>query len=185
MKNQKSIAIGYFATMITMVIAMSIDVEAAGNETNVQTDRVELPSFELSLMGESGVVNRESLKGEYYLLHIWSAECPISTKEMPYLHELYWEMSGEEFDIVSVSIDQNQRLVENFIKQVYPMPWTHANVGREMYRLQPFVSDFDLDGFPVKILVSPEGEVMDINQGFGGPYYINKIEDLISGSEYI
>ncbi len=183
MKTQKSTAIQVFTLCAMLIFGINAETQAKHEGKLNSPIADQLPEFELSKLGENGEITRDSLKESYHLLYFWSVDCPISTREMPYMHELYWNQAGENFEIVSVSVDEESEMVESFIDRVYPMPWIHTTAGGQNRQLEPFVTAFELDSFPVKILISPEGEVIDITQGFGGKKYINKIEGLLADSE--
>lgn len=145
-----------------------------------QANKGELPEFEVELLDEKTTLTTDSLYGQYTILYFWSVDCPLCEREMPLMHNLYWQNKDQNLDIVSISVDKSVKAVQEFRERNYPMPWRNSVVGNELERLVPLVEQFDLDGFPVKILVSPNGEVVDITRGFSGQRYKEKIEDILA-----
>ncbi len=55
-------------------------------------------------------------KGKVILLNFWATWCPPCRKELPDLSQISTEMKDKEFKMIGVSIDDNQEVLNNFLK---------------------------------------------------------------------
>lgn len=128
----------------------------------------ELPEFEFELMDENTTVTNESIKGSYTLLYFWSTSCSACVREMPYLHETYEQFKNKNFEIIAISYDKSEETVREFRDQHYPMPWKHSVMGDDREEMKKTFKSFGFQGSPHKVLVSPEGKVLETISGFSG-----------------
>ncbi len=180
MKSKKTDMNRYRAVAILPVILALVTGSLTAAGMSDQANKEKLPEFELELLDEQTTLTTDSLNGQYTILYFWSVDCAICEREMPLMHDLYWQHEDQNLDIVSISVDKSVKAVQEFRERNYPMPWRNSVVGNELERLVPLVEQFDLDGFPVKILVSPEGDVLDITRGFSGARYKEKIKGILA-----
>lgn len=136
----------------------------------------ELPDFEFELMDENTTVTNESIKGSYTLIYFWSTSCSICVKEMPYLHETYEQLKNRNFEIIAVSYNKREKTVRDFRNQQYPMPWKHSVMGDNREEMKKTFRSFGFQGSPHKVLVSPEGKVLETISGFSGEDLTDKIQ---------
>ncbi len=55
-------------------------------------------------------------KGKVILLNFWATWCPPCRKELPDLSTLSGEFKDKEFKMIGVSVDDNQEVLNNFLK---------------------------------------------------------------------
>ena len=104
------------------------------------------------MLDEKVTYTNESFKGKIYLMDFWATWCKPCMKEMPSLHEAYEKYSKNgKFDILSVSFDSSQNLVEQFMENKWEVPWKHVIMtkGKNSPELKPFEVGF----IPKMILV--------------------------------
>ena len=140
----------------------------------------ELPEFEFELMDENATVTNESIKGSYTLLYFWSTSCSLCVREMPYLHDTYEEFQDQNFEIIAISYNKSEETVRDFRDQKYPMPWKHSVAGDDRKEMKKTFKSFGFRGSPHKVLVSPEGKVLETISGFSGEELNDKIRAHIS-----
>ncbi len=85
-----------------------------------------LPPFRLRRLGEQSTVDSEALRGKVVLLHVWATWCQPCIAELPALAALYERHAAEGLEIVSLSIDEDPRVVEAFRRERHAMPWIHV-----------------------------------------------------------
>lgn len=136
----------------------------------------ELPDFEFELMNSDSTVTNESIKGKYTMLYFWGTSCSICVKEMPYLHETYESLRDENFEIVAISYDENEEIVQKFMEEQYAMPWKHTVIGGDKQSARKTFKAFGFEGSPYKVIVSPEGKVLDSFSGFTGEDLYDKVK---------
>jgi len=76
------------------------------------------PAFELPALGGGPPVGIEQLRGEIVLLNFWATWCEPCKEEMPAMERLYRAIGGRDFELLAVSVDEDQATVEAFVKQL-------------------------------------------------------------------
>ncbi len=142
-----------------------------------------LPEFEVELAGGESTLTNESLEGKYTMIYFWGTHCAVCMREMPYLHETYDALEDRDFEIVAISLDDSEETVREFRDQEYPMPWKHAVIGDEEEAIREMTQKFGFSGLPNKVIVSPEGKVLDSFSGFTGEELHEKVEGYLASAE--
>jgi thiol-disulfide isomerase/thioredoxin len=151
------------------------------NAPTINADPVEIiPSFELRSLDDDTIITDQSLKGSYYMIYFWGTSCGPCVRDMPYLHETYEALKDENFEIIAISFDHNESRVREFRELKYPMPWKHTLVGNDNNKLRAVTFALGLRGSPYKIIVSPDGEVLDRFGGFSGEGLYERVSSHIS-----
>lgn len=86
---------------------------------------------------------------------------------MPYLQETHAELQDENFQVIAISYDRSEENVREFMEDS-PMPWRHTVFGSDRDKMRDAFNAFGVSGSPHKILVSPEGEILENLEGFNG-----------------
>ena len=97
--------------------------------------------------------------GEVVLVDFWATWCGPCVEALPKLRTLAEDMPAGEFEILSVSVDDDVETVREF--QVdEPMPWAnwHVGTGSDMVRA------WQVKGFPTYVLVDKQGLI--ISRGY-------------------
>ncbi|PUZ26931.1 Peroxiredoxin [Chitinophaga costaii] len=115
-----------------------------------------------------------SLKGKYILVDFWASWCAPCRAENPNLLKAYQQMKGKNFEVVGVSLDQDQKSWEYAVK-TDQLPWIHVcdlkgwkNEVAEMY---------GITAVPQNLLIDPEGVI--IAKNLHGEDLITKLSALI------
>lgn len=89
------------------------------------------------------------------LVDFWATWCGPCIAGLPKLRELATELPDEEFEILSISIDQELESVTDF-QLDEPMPWAqwHVGVGSDLART------WQVRGIPTYVLVDREGRIL-------------------------
>jgi len=151
------------------------------DEENVSQATGDLPDFVLESIDSETTFTNESIAGTYTLLYFWGTSCGICVKEMPYLYETYTELQDRNFRVIAVSYDPSEEKVREF-KEDYPMPWNHSVVGSDREKMQKLFRSFEVSGVPHKILVSPEGKILEDMEGFSGDELYAMIDNHLPSS---
>lgn len=114
-------------------------------------------------------------KGKYILLDFWASWCAPCRKSFPRIREVYRQLKGENFEIISISIDKNKA---DWLKAVQeennPWPQLLDNAGLSS-------SEFAVTGVPTSFLIGPDGKIMMREVGYdpnGGGLLEQKLESL-------
>lgn len=145
-------------------------------DENVSEVSASLPEFEFEEMNDRTTFTNESIAGSYTLFYFWGTTCGICVKEMPYLYETYTQLQDKNFRVIAISYDRNEEKVREFM-EVTPMPWNHIVFDSDRDKMRETFNAFGVSGSPHKILVSPEGEILERVEGFSGNELYAMIND--------
>ena len=76
------------------------------------------PDFELPLAGGGSSLDLEQLQGKVVLLNFWATWCKPCEDEMPAMERLYRALAGTDFELVAVSVDEDDALVNAFVDRL-------------------------------------------------------------------
>ena len=118
-----------------------------------------LPDYEY--IDRSGRARRLSeFLGKMVLLDFWSLGCGPCIKSMPVLQQLH-EKAGDRLEIVSISLDKDA--VWQRGHEEHPVTWAD---WRDPSGSSGSIRSFKSRGIPTFVLISPQGVVQDIREGF-------------------
>lgn len=118
-----------------------------------------VPEFSvISLEDSKKTYSTESLKGKFYLIDFWATWCGPCVGEMGNLHKAYEKFKGKNFEILSLSFDNEPEEVTAFRQSKWKMPWLHTFVV-EGFRSE-LAKRFEVNGIPKPILVDPTGKII-------------------------
>lgn len=146
---------------------MASSVKRKFNPYSVIKPGNQLPSFDFTLLGDPNThVTPVSLRGKYVLIDLWATWCAPCVAEMPNIERAWKLYGGSKFEIVSISLDANEKDIAPFREKRFPMPWKHV------YSPGLFNSKaaelFEVSGIPKPILVGPDGRIIAISEGLRG-----------------
>ncbi len=126
----------------------------AGDEApNLQLEAIDGQKFELN-----------SYAGKHLLINFWSAASPPAASFQKNLQKIVGELPKDQpVELLSVSIDQQKSLVEEFFK-------TNGQVGRAVVLggwNHPAVEAFGLHAIPALWLVDPQGKFLATDNDLG------------------
>lgn len=109
-----------------------------------------LPNIEvLDPITQKSAFLREQTDG-WTLLNLWATWCPPCQEEMPSLEKLSKELSGK-LNIIALSVDEDQKPVEGFIKKNHPSFKVLWDKTGEISKL------LGVSKYPETFLISPDG----------------------------
>lgn len=142
----------YVEEMNKMMEPMKKQNEA---EANIQNGSL-APAFELSNM-DGETVSLNSFQGKYVLLDFWASWCRPCREENPNLKNAYKQFGGENFEIVSVSLDKTK---EPWLKAVEEdgLNWVllHDPDGE-------VANTYGVQAIPFTLLLDKEGNIIERN----------------------
>lgn len=113
----------------------------------------EAPLFTLKDINGNDV-SLESFRGKYVFLDFWAAWCRPCREENPNLVEVYKKFGGENFEIISVSLDQTEEAWKGAVKED-KLTWTllHDPLGN-------VANNYAIQSIPSTWLLDKEGEII-------------------------
>lgn len=136
------------------------------------------PSYAyVSLTGDT--LSSEQLRGQVVLVNFWATWCEPCEREMPAMERLWERLPRDAFELVAVSIDDDDAKVVDFVKR-YALRFPVV-----MDRGKQVSVRYQTTGVPESILVDREGHVVERYVGprdWDAPEYVARIEALIGAS---
>ncbi|WP_099290175.1 MULTISPECIES: TlpA disulfide reductase family protein [unclassified Butyricimonas] len=126
-----------------------------------------LPDFEvlntdLQAMKLSELVK----KGHYTLVEFWASWCGPCRADIPHLKETYEQYREDEFDIISVSIDDDRAAWKDAVEKE-KMKWTQVCGAKGKKFDKECVKLFGFNGIPSCVLVDKEGRIYSLSSRGG------------------
>lgn len=115
-----------------------------------------------SLSGFALEGNVPEIQGKVVLVDFWASWCAPCKKSFPVMKELLDKFGGRGFMIVAVSVDEKKRDMEDFLKK-NPVPFRVLRDAKG--RLAEATA---LEKMPTSFLVSAEGKIIAVHNGFDG-----------------
>ena len=107
-----------------------------------------------------------SLKGKYVVLDFWGSWCGWCIKGMPQMKEYYKKYAGK-FEIVGIDCNDTEEKWKEAVKK-HELPWIHVyNSKGDKDICQPYA----IQGFPTKIVVGPDGNIVKTVVGEDPAFY--------------
>ncbi|EHQ28068.1 TlpA family protein disulfide reductase [Mucilaginibacter paludis] len=121
-----------------------------------------LPQFTLQTP-DGTAIKMSSVKGKVVLVDFWASWCMPCRASIPHLKQLYQKYHADGFEILSVSIDQNNKAWKNaMLKEAMPWPQVidHYDAGMDASTL---MLSLGIASVPFVMMLDDEGKVVTIN----------------------
>ena len=107
----------FLVAALLSVFVMSLNkVELKPFETEYPAEAFISPNFELSsLLG--GKVKLSDYRGKVVFINFWATWCGTCEVEMPSMEKLYRKFKDHGFEMLTISVDKDQPLLEPFMKK--------------------------------------------------------------------
>lgn len=156
----------------------------AEGETAAQTEQ-EAPKTEEGIVAGAAapdftyktINNKEvSLKtfaGKYVVLDFWGIWCKWCVKGIPDMKK-YYDQYKEKMEIVSIDNGDKMEDLLPFIQE-HDMNWTHIMNDANTTDLCKL---YQVQGFPTKVLIDPQGKIVEVFVG-EVPEFYQKLDELL------
>jgi peroxiredoxin/Leucine-rich repeat (LRR) protein len=116
------------------------------------------PSFSLKTL-DGKDIRLEDYRGKVVILHFWAMWCKPCVASTPQLKELYADLKssfGDDFEMISLSLDHGEYLVRDHIEK-YDLTWPQAVIGKT----SEIASDYGvIDSVPKDFLIGLKGTIL-------------------------
>jgi thiol-disulfide isomerase/thioredoxin len=122
---------------------------------------------------DGSTFNIESLRGKYLIIDFWGTWCGPCVAGIPHM-KAFREKHKDKVELLGISNDRDITMWRNYlIKNNMDYPNILIGKGEE-----DFVSKFNVQGFPTKILIDPNGKILYRESGESEEFYV-KMEEMI------
>ena len=121
-------------------------------------------------------------RGNVVLVDFWATWCPPCREELPRIRALHERFADQGFRVVGVSLDNNQRDLEAFVKK-NKLDWPHIvsdQPDRQSWD-SPLVRKYQVRSIPHTLLIDRNGKI--VAAGLFGANLEKAIEKLLAGGE--
>ena len=131
------------------------------------------PNLAFTAIDGSAQVDLESFRGRPVLLTFWASWCGPCRQELPELQQLYGELVGEGFVLLTINMDTNPALGVRFLRQY--------GISVPVYRMDSkTVAGLGLKALPTNVLIDRDGRPAMIQRGYS-PAVPGQIRQLVLG----
>jgi thiol-disulfide isomerase/thioredoxin len=106
------------------------------------------------LTGEK--LDLKNYEGKVLLVDFWATWCPPCIAEIPNMKKNYEAYHDKGFEIIGLSCDKSQDVIENFVKEK-EIPWAIVYGDKAP---SPSFEYYGISGIPTMILVGKDGKVI-------------------------
>ena len=106
-----------------------------------------------------------SLRGKYVILDFWGSWCVWCIKGFPQMKEYYQKYAGK-FEILGIDCNDPEAKWKAAVEK-YELPWLHVYCPRDSNVLDLY----EIQGFPTKIIVGPDGKIVKTIIGEDPAFY--------------
>ena len=141
----------------SIVLAILIGAVVFALVTNAKDDNTvykvgdQAPDFHLQQVNENNElvdVKLSDFEGKGVMLNFWATFCDPCEEEMPYMEELYPEYQEKGVEIIAVSLDATEIVIDRFIDKhelTFPIPHDTKNEVMDAYNVGPIPSTLFID----------------------------------------
>lgn len=149
--------------MMPFVEKMKVKVEEAAaaeeKQNALRSGSTPAPNFTFKdLAGKD--VNLSDFRGKYVVIDFWGSWCGWCIKGFPALKEAY-KKYGDKLVILGVDCNDSPEAWREAVKK-YELPWMQVYNDQKDGKLY---NDYGIQGFPTKVIVNPEGMIVDLTVG--------------------
>ena len=99
----------------------------------------------------------DAYRGKVVLVDFWATWCGPCRREMPHVKELYEKHNGKGFDVVGISLDEDQEALAAYLEE-NAIAWeTLAGEGT-----QDLAEKYGVRGIPTMMLVDKDGKIAGV-----------------------
>lgn len=149
---------------IEMMQMQAQQEEEAAKASKKQAAGLEAPDFTLNDINGKPL-SLSSLRGKYVIIDFWGSWCIWCIKGFPQMKEYYEKYKGK-FEILGVACNDKEDKWKEAVKK-YELPWLQVYCPEG----SSVPGDYAIQGFPTKIIVGPDGKIVQAIIGEDPSFY--------------
>ena len=148
----------------TQAVQVSTPTESPTDETTASVDEMAAPDITLKDLGGK-TISLHSLRGKPVVLDFWGSWCVWCIRGFPKMKEYYQKYSGK-FEILGIDCNDSDEAWRKAVKE-NALPWlqVYCPEGSTVF------DDYDIQGFPTKIVLDAQGRVLKTFLGEDPAFY--------------
>ena len=173
MKMKKSIVTIALLTMTLTVVAACGNRQKAAEAASVETTETAqtaaadmAPDFELPDL-QGNPLKLSSLRGKYVVLDFWGSWCIWCIRGIPSMKEAYGKYK-DQMEILGIDCRDTEEKWKAAVEE-HQLPWLQVRCPDE--QLQDLGQKYQIEGFPTKVVVDPEGKLVKVVVGEDPAFY--------------
>jgi len=124
-----------------------------------------LPEFSLRAQNGDEISEKDLLR-KYSILDFWGSWCAPCIAGMPKMKE-YYKKYSDKFNFIGIACNDDEKSWNSAIK-VHQLDWPqYLNSSQEV----DLAHKFQINTFPTKIIISPDGKILKIFKGESEEFY--------------
>ena len=127
------------------------------------------PDFSLKAL-DGKTVSLSTFKGKYLVLDFWGSWCGWCIKGFPQMKQYYTRYSNQ-VEILGVCCNDTEQKWKESVA-THQLPWVNTFEGDTKISVK-----YAVKGFPTKILIDPDGEIVEVFVGESDSFY-QKLDQL-------
>ena len=131
----------------------------------MQAGNVEAPLFTLKDLSNQEI-SLSDFRGKWVILDFWGSWCPWCIKGFPELKEAY-EKYGDQLVIIGIDCRESEEAWRAGVEK-YQLPWVNLYNPQD----SKLTEEYNVPGYPTKVIVNPEGIIKNITVGHDPEFYV-------------
>lgn len=141
-------------------IAQNTEAAAAEDDADMAPD-FELPNL------QGSTTRLSSLRGKYVVIDFWGSWCIWCIRGFPHMKEAYAKYK-DKMEILGVDCNDTESKWKAAVEE-YALPWLQVRCPDE--QLQTLASQYNVEGFPTKVIIDPQGKIVKVVVGEDPAFY--------------
>jgi len=169
---KKSVLTVAFLLIAITLMAACVNKPKADNPApstevaEVAADSDLAPDFELPNL-QGSTTKLSSLRGKYVVLDFWGSWCIWCIRGIPHMKEAYAKYK-DKMEILGVDCRDTEEKWKAAVSE-HQLPWLQVRCPDE--QLQALAAQYNVEGFPTKVIIDPEGKVVKTVVGEDPAFY--------------
>ena len=147
---------------------------AKSAESTVNTESTEVvaedtdlaPDFELPNL-QGATTKLSSLRGKYVVIDFWGSWCIWCIRGIPQM-KTYYAKYKDKMEILGVDCRDTEEKWKAAVEE-HQLPWLQVRCPNE--QLQALAAQYNIEGFPTKVVVDPKGKIAKVVVGEDPEFY--------------
>ena len=139
---------------------------AVETEQTITADADLAPDFELPDL-QGNPLKLSSLRGKYVVLDFWGSWCIWCIRGIPSMKEAYAKYK-DKMEILGVDCRDSEKKWKAAVDE-YQLPWLQVRCPDK--QLQMLAEQYNIEGFPTKVVLDPEGKIAKVIVGEDPDFY--------------